>query len=203
VIAPNPTKIPTCTSTPLRERLFKHFLLHHLSLCNNLYKHPPYLKMCGHRNPMSLLRLRSQSHQSISTHPCRTRLDRTPYKSPLRHLPARLDYPDHSSTNLPYGRRPLIYPPQETPPRLVASEVNPLWHPWLCLPLRKSFILDLSPHKSPRLYDTCQPDWTALTPHQQISLNLGDPPSTLSKKHYHVWLRSNPWLCLPPRKSLI
>jgi len=38
-------------------RLHAHFLLHHLSLCNNLYKLPPSLTMCGHRNPMSLLRL--------------------------------------------------------------------------------------------------------------------------------------------------
>jgi len=52
-------------------RLHAHLLLHHLSLCNNLHKLPPYLTMRGHRNPMSLFRLRSQSHghQSIST-PC-------------------------------------------------------------------------------------------------------------------------------------
>jgi len=49
-------------------RLHAHFLLHHLSFCNNLYKLPPYLTMCEQRNPMSLLRLRSQSHESIPTH---------------------------------------------------------------------------------------------------------------------------------------
>jgi len=36
------------------------------------------------------------------------------------------------------------------------------------------------------LYDTCQPDWTTLTTHEQTSLVLGDPPSTLPKKLHHV-----------------
>jgi len=40
------------------------------------------------------------------------------------------------------------------------------------------------------LYDTCQPDWTNLTTHQQTSLILDDPPSTLPKKFHHVWLKS-------------
>jgi len=59
---------PQLPSGNVSSRLHTHFLLHHLSLCNNLYKLPPYLTMCGHCNPMSLLRLRSQSHQSIPTH---------------------------------------------------------------------------------------------------------------------------------------
>jgi len=58
---------PLPPSGNVSSRLHAHILLHHLSLCNNLYKLPSYLTMCGHRNPMSLLRLRSQSHQSIST----------------------------------------------------------------------------------------------------------------------------------------
>jgi len=40
------------------------------------------------------------------------------------------------------------------------------------------------------LHDTCQPDWSTLTTHQQTSLILGDPPSTLPKKFHHVWLQS-------------
>ena len=59
---------PLPPSGNVTSRHHAHFLLHHLSLCNNLYKLPPYLTMCAHRNPMSLLRLRSQSHQSIPTH---------------------------------------------------------------------------------------------------------------------------------------
>ena len=59
---------PLPPSGNVSSRLHAHFLLHHLSLCNNLYKLPPYLTMCGHCNPMSVLRLQSQSHQSIPTH---------------------------------------------------------------------------------------------------------------------------------------
>jgi len=40
------------------------------------------------------------------------------------------------------------------------------------------------------LYDTCQPDWSTLTTHQQASLILGDPPSTLPKKFHHGGLQS-------------
>jgi len=40
------------------------------------------------------------------------------------------------------------------------------------------------------LYDTCQSDRSTLTFHQQTSLILGDPPSTLPKKFHHVWLQS-------------
>ena len=59
---------PLPPSGNVSSRQHAHFLLHHLSLCNNLYKLPPYLTMCAHRNPMSLLRLQPQSHQSIPTH---------------------------------------------------------------------------------------------------------------------------------------
>jgi len=59
---------PQPSSGYISSSLHAHLLHHHLSLCNNLYKLPPYLTMCGHCNPMSLLRLWSQSHQSIPTH---------------------------------------------------------------------------------------------------------------------------------------
>jgi len=60
---------PLPPSGNVSSRLHAHYyLLHHLSFCNHLYKLPPYLTMCGHCNPMSLLRLRSQSHQFIPTH---------------------------------------------------------------------------------------------------------------------------------------
>ena len=63
----NYSHAPLPPSGNVSSRLHAHFLLHHLSLCNNLFKLPLYLKMCGHHNAMSLLRLRSQSHQSIPT----------------------------------------------------------------------------------------------------------------------------------------
>jgi len=48
--------------------------------------------------------------------------------------------------------------------------------------------LDLIELLTNLLYDTCQPDWTTLTTHQQTSLMVGDPSSTLPKKLHHVWL---------------
>jgi len=64
-------KYPNAPQPPygnVSARLNSHFLLHDLSLCSNLYKLPLNLTMCGHRHPMSLLRLWSQNHQSIPTH---------------------------------------------------------------------------------------------------------------------------------------
>jgi len=43
-------------------------MIHGPSLYNNLYKIPPYLNIFTERNPMSLTRFRSQSHQLIPTH---------------------------------------------------------------------------------------------------------------------------------------
>ena len=76
---------------------------------------------------------------------CRTRFDPTPHKSlgPLRHLPARLDYPNHPPTNLSYPRRPPIYPTQGTPLHL--HEVNPPRHPSLCL--AKCTVLVIQHHR--------------------------------------------------------
>jgi len=133
-------------------RLHAHFLLHHLSLCNNLYKLPPYLTMCGHRNPMSLLRLRSQSHQSIPT-----------------HMPTI----DDNQRNT-YDSRVCLY----CPSGVTGSEI----HLILECPTTSHVALDLIQLLTILLYDTCQPDWTTLTTHQQTSLILGDPPFTPPQK---------------------
>ena len=45
-----------------------HFMIHGPSLYNNLYKIPSYLSHYTERNPTSLTRFRSQSHQFIPTH---------------------------------------------------------------------------------------------------------------------------------------
>ena len=71
-----------------------------------------------------------------------------------------------------------------------------LWHRFqshesmLIHMLTKDDALDLIQLLTNFLYDTCQPDWTTLTTHQQISLILGEPPSTLPKTLHHVWLKS-------------
>jgi len=147
---------PLPPSGNVSSRLHAHFPLHHLSLCNNLYKLPPYLTMCGHRNPMSLLRLWSQSHQSIPTH--------------------MLTIADNQRDA--YDSRVCLY----CPSGVTGSEI----HLILECPATSHVALDLIKLLTSFLYVTCQPDWSTLTTHQQTSLILGDPPSTLPKKFYHV-----------------
>jgi len=57
-------------------------------------------------------------------------------------------------------------------------------------PATSHVALDLIKLLTTLLYDTCQPDWGTLTTHQQTSLILRDPPSTLHKVLHHVWLQS-------------
>ena len=57
-------------------------------------------------------------------------------------------------------------------------------------PATSNVALDLIQLLTTLLYDTCQPDWSTLTTHEQTSLILGDPPSTLPKKFQHAWLQS-------------
>jgi len=150
--------LPPCGN--VSSRLHAHFLLHYLSLCNNLYKPPPYLKMRGHRNPMSLLRLRSQSHQSIPTH--------------------MLTIADNKRDV--YDSRVCLY----CPSGVTGSEIQII----LKCPATSHVAMDLIKLLRILLYDTCQPDWSTLTTHQQTSLILGDLPSTLPKTFHHVWLQS-------------
>jgi len=127
---------------------------------HNLYKLPPYLTMCGHRNPMSLLRLRSQHHQSISIHMLTI---------------------DNNQQDT-YDSGVCLY----CPSGVTGSEI----HLILECPTTSHVALDLIQLLTTLLYDTCQPDWTTLTTQQHTSLILGDPPSTLPKKFHHVWLKS-------------
>ena len=115
--------------------------------------------MCAHCNPMSLLRLQSQSHQSISTHV--------------------LTIVDNQRDA--YESRVCLY----CPSGVTGSEI----HLILECPASSHVALDLIQLLTTLLYDTCQPDWSSLTTHQQTSLILGDPPSTLPKKFHHMWLQ--------------
>jgi len=72
------------------------------------------------------------------------------------------------------------------PSGVTGSEI----HPILECPATSHVALDLIQFLTTLLYDTCQPDWSTLTTHQQTSLILGDPPSTLPKNFHHVWLQS-------------
>jgi len=129
---------------------------------------------------MSLLRLQSKSHQSIPT-----------------HMPTI----DENQSDTYDSRVCLYYLSGVT-----GSEI----HLILECPTTSHLALDLIQLLTNLLYDTCQPDWTTLTTHQQTSLILGDPPSTLSKKLHHIWLKSKlPAIlhyvsqCVSTRKSLI
>jgi len=156
-------KYPRAPQPPtgsVASRLHAHFLLHHLSLCNNLYKLPQYLTMRGYRNPMSLLRIRTQSHQSIPIH--------------------MLTLDDNQRDN--YDFRVCLY----CPSGVTGSEI----HLILECSTTSHVALDLIQLLTTLLYDTCQPDWSTLTTNQQTTRILCDPPSTLPKKFHHVWLKS-------------
>jgi len=157
---------PLPPSGNVSSRLNAHFLLQHLSLCNSLYKLPPYLTMCGHRNPMSLLRLQSRSHRSFPTH--------------------MLTIADNQRDA--YDCLVCLY----CPSGVTGSEI----HLILECPATSHVALDLFQFLTTLLYNTCQLDWSTLTTHQQTSLILGDPPSTLPKEFYHVWLQSTILLSL-------
>ena len=73
------------------------------------------------------------------------------------------------------------------PSGVTGSEI----HLILECPTTSHVALDLIQLLTTLLYDTCQPDWSTLTTHQQTSLILGHTPSTLPKKFHHVWLQSN------------
>ena len=156
--SPNP---PTGTPT---SRTHAHFLLHHLSLSSNLYKPSPYLSMCREKNPMTLLRLRAQSHQQVPTH-----------MLTIEHQ-KRDTYAD-------------CICPQCLQPH-IGSEIHIILH----CPATKHIAKDLIASLAQFLDDTGQPDWSSLNPHQQTSLILADPPTSLPKKFHHTWLQT----MLPP-----
>jgi len=81
-----------------------------------------------------------------------------------------------------YDSRVCLY----CPSGVTGSEI----HLILESPATSHVALDLIKLLTTLLYDTCQPDQSTLTTHQQTSLILGNPPSTLPKKFHHVLLQS-------------
>jgi len=81
-----------------------------------------------------------------------------------------------------YNSRVCLY----CPSGVTGSEI----HLILECPATFHVAMDLIKLLTTLLYDACQPDWSTLTTHQQTSLILGDPPSTIPKKCHHVWLQS-------------
>jgi len=161
-IRPKYPHAPQPPSGNVSSRLHAQFLLHHLSLCNNLYKLLPYLTMCGHRNPMSLLRLRSQSHQSNSPH--MLTIDDNQRDVSSRWLSSMLLLPVVSVWlgNPPHSGMPCNLPCRTRPDPIPHN--SSLWH----LPTR----LDCPDHPPTNLP---YPRW---------------PPIYPPQKNYHVWFKS-------------
>ena len=152
--SPNP---PTGTPT---SRSHAHFLLHHLSLTTNLYKPSPDLCMCREKNPMTLLRLRDQSHQQVPTH-----------MLTIEHQ-VRDKYADRTCPHCSHQN--------------IGSEI----HLILQCPATKHIANEIIRSLTNTLKNTGQPAWSSLNPHQQTSLILGDPPTSLPKKFQHTWLQT-------------
>ena len=130
---------------------------HSLPTSTNL---PPISPCAQKKNPMTLLRLRAQSHQQVPTH-----------MLTIEHQ-TRDKY---SERICPHCLHPHI-----------GSEIHIILH---CL-ATKHIAKDLIESLTQFLDDTGQPDWASLNSHQQTSLILSDPPTPLPKKFHHTWLQT-------------
>jgi len=107
--------------------------------------------------------------------------------NPLRKMSPHQPIPTHMlniDDNLrdTYDDRVCLY----CPPGVTGSEL----HLILECPTTSHVALDLIQLLTRLLYDTCQPDWTTLTTHEQTSFILSVLPSTLPKKLDHIWQKS-------------
>ena len=151
---------PQSTSATPTGRSQAHFMIHGPSLYNNLYKIPPYLNICTQRNPMSLTRFRSQSHQLIPTHTFTIQnAQRVTYDQ------NSCPYCDHSA---------------------IGNEIHIL----LQCPGTKQIAKDLVATLTTLLTHSHQPTWNSLTLYQETSIMLADPPTTLPKKFHQTWLHA-------------
>jgi len=137
-----------------------HFMIHGPSLYNNLYKIPPYLNICTERNPMSLTRFRSQSHQLIPTH----------------------KFTIGNAQRVPYDQKLCLYCDQKA----TGNEIHML----LQCPGTIHIANDLVATLTTLLTHSPQPTWNSLTLYQQTSIMLADPPTTLPKKFHQTWLHA-------------
>ena len=112
--------------------------------------------MCTEKNPMTLLRLRAQSHQQVPTH-----------MLTIEH-----------QTRDKYAERicPHCLHPH------IGSEIHIILH----CPATKHIAKDLIESLTQFLDDTGQPDWASLNSHQQTSLILSDPHITAQKIPPHM-----------------
>jgi len=135
-------------------------MTHGPSLYNNLYKIPPYLNICTERNPMSLTRFCSQSHQLIPTH----------------------TFTIQNAQRVTYDQKLCPYCDYQA----IGNEIHILLQ---CL-CTKHIANNLVATLTTLLTHSHQPTWNTLTLYQQTSNMLADPPSTLPKKFYQTCLHT-------------
>jgi len=135
-------------------------MIHGPSIYNNLYKIPPYLNICTERNPMSLTRFRSQSHQLIPTH----------------------KFTVENAQRVTYDQKIWSYGDQET----TGNEI----HIMLQYPGTKHFANDLVVTLTTLLTHSHQLIWNSLTLYHQTSIMITDPPPTHFKKIHQTWLHA-------------
>jgi len=135
-------------------------MIHGPSLYNNLYKIPPYLNICTERNPMSLTRFCSQSHQLIPTH----------------------KFTIQNAQRVTYAQKLCPYCDRQA----TGTEIHIL----LQCPGTKHIANDLIATFTTLLTHSHQPTWNSLTLCQQTSIMLVDPPTTLPKKIHQTWLHA-------------
>jgi len=126
-------------------------MIHRPSLYNNLHKIPPYLNICTERNPMSLTRFRSQSHQLIPTH----------------------EFTIRNAQRVTYDQKICPYCDQQA----MGTEIHIL----LQCPGTTHIADDRIATLTTLLTHSHQPTWNSLTLRQQTSIMLADPPTTLPK----------------------
>ena len=142
-----------CTSICVRSWCTRHAsCVDLINKTKNLYKIPSYLNVCTERNPMALTRFCSQSHQLIPTH----------------------KFTIENTQRVTYDQKLCPHCDQQA----TWTEIHIL----LQCPGTKHIAKDLIATLTTLLTHSHQPTWNSLTQHQQTSIMLADPITTLPKK---------------------
>jgi len=147
---------PQTTNATPTGRTQAHFMIHGPSPYNNPYKISPYLNISTERNPMSLTRFRSQSHQLIPTH----------------------KFTIENAQRVTYDQKICLYCDQQA----TGNEIHIL----LQCPGTTHIANDLVATLTTLLTHSPQPTWNSLTLYRQTSIMLADPPTTLPKKFHQT-----------------
>jgi len=95
------------------------------------------------------------------------------------HVAEKVDFPDERDN---YADRTCPH----CPPANIGSEIHIILQCSTTAHIAKDIIEFLTQ----TLDNTGQPTWSSLNPHQQTSLILADPPTSLPKKFHHTWFET-------------